>query len=97
MTKYIAKWDEDTESVIVIFGTDEEILEDCLQGNEGEFEDEYELGIISEQLEDAGSLCEGYLIDSKYKNKNDVVTVEGIVEQFDCFKKDVRLLDCGWG
>ena len=97
MIKYIAYYDNDTKSVVVVFGTDEEIEDDCLCWGYGD-EHEHEQYLLGELLVDTGSLCEEYLIDCQdFKHKDDVEKVEAIVEQFDCFIKDVRLKNCSWG
>ena len=95
MTKYCAWYDKDDDIVIVAFGSDAEIEDDCLCY---EYDDEEEVAQLGEILKDTGSLCEDYAIQPRELNRaSDVPAIEKIVENFSCFVKDERLINCGWG
>lgn len=92
---YTVKVDKDCEGLLIIFATQEEIVEDCING---EFHDEGNInGDPYELLEDTGSMCEDYLIESrKYTKKSDIPIVKILLEQMG-FIEDKRIKDCGWG
>jgi len=78
----------------VIFGTQEEIDNDSLEG-EGVSAQDFEY--FQEVLEDNTSLCEDYLIDSeKFRCVDEIEKVKSIIENKGyIFNEDLE--NCAWG
>ena len=87
---YAVKWDEDCQGLVIIFGSQEEIDDECVCGD----------GQIIEQLvnelEDSTELCEDYLIESeRFTEPEQIDEVKRIVEKYG-YVENRELLNCEW-
>ena len=91
---YSVNFDKDCHGLVVMFGTQNEIDEDCLCAEDmptTSFE------AIQGELMDTGALCEDYLIESqKYTDELQIPDVKKIVESYG-FIENKKLIGCGWG
>lgn len=90
MTTFFFAWyDKDSDFNIIAFGTQDEIANDCLTGEDLDYD---EISDIKEFFDDSGSLCEDYLISTyiPLTEINKELTSRGFI-------KDKRLKNTRWG
>jgi hypothetical protein len=87
ITRYFA-WYECGKNIIA-FATEDNIFDDCLNG---EYLDYSEISELMDIFEDTGELCEDYLIatDVPLQNIDNELLSRGMI-------KDPRIRNIGWG
>lgn len=90
---YAVHKDDCCNTLVVIFGTEEDIVEGAIMDCPAP--DKFEA--LQIELQDSGELNEGYLIASqRFTEENQIPQVRTIVESYG-FVENTSLLDCGWG
>jgi hypothetical protein len=91
---FSVKVDPDCTGLLVVFGTKAEIRADRITGED---HPHHLIQQAGNQLNDTGSMCEDYLIESDlYVDETDIPKVKSIIKWYG-FVEDTNLDNVGWG